>query len=324
MMENRKGISVVIPCYNDSAGIAKMYERLTAVFTQQLPQYDYEIIYVDDCSPDEGKTWSEIKRVCEEDPMHIRGIHNMTNFGWARNCLSSLRFGRYDATFMLMGDLQDPPEYLSEFVKWWENGYKVVLGQRNSSYNSPLIRFARSLYYKMITKMSGNRQLEGITGYGLYDKSFINILKSIDDIQPVITGIISEYDKQAKVIPVKQEEGTRGKSNFKFWDKYDYAMMSITVTTKSLLRIIVFIGLVISALSLIFAIVALVLKLIFWDRYPMGIPSLIIGIFFLGGLQLFFLGIIGEYILSINNRSMKRPLVVIDEKLNFEGDVNKL
>ncbi len=320
MIEERKGISVVIPCYNDSAGVAKMHKRLTAVFTQQLAQYDYEIIYVDDCSPDEGKTWSEIRRVCEEDPVHTKGVHNITNFGWARNCLSSLRFGKYDATFMLMGDLQDPPEYLPEFIEWWEKGYKVVLGQRNSSYSSALIKFVRGLYYKMITKMSGNKQLDGVTGYGLYDKSFIDILQEIDDIQPVITGIISEYDKQAKVIPVRQEEGTRDKSNFKFWAKYDYAMMSITATTKSLLRIMVFIGSLISALSLIFAIIALALKLIWWEKYPMGIPSLVIGIFFLGGLQLFFLGIIGEYILSINNRSMKRPLVVIDEKLNFEGD----
>jgi glycosyltransferase involved in cell wall biosynthesis len=324
MKNSRRGISVVIPCYNDSSGIAKMRERLMKVFSQQLPQYDYEIIYVDDCSPDEGKTWSEIKRICEEDPTHIRGVHNMTNFGWARNCLSSLRLGRYDATFMLMGDLQDPPEYLPEFVKWWEDGYKVVLGQRSSSYSSPLVKFARNLYYQMIAKMSGNKQLEGVTGYGLYDKSFIDILHSIDDIQPVITGIISEFDKRAKVIPVKQEEGTRGKSNFNFWRKYDYAMMSITATTKSLLRIVVFLGSVISILSLTFAIVALLLKLIWWDKYPIGIPSLVIGMFFLGGLQLFFLGIIGEYILSINNRSMKRPLVVIDEKLNFEEDAHKL
>lgn len=323
-MNSEKGISVVIPCYNDSAGVVQMYERLTKIFMHQLPHYDYEIIYVDDCSPDQGETWAKIKDICAEDSEHVRGVHNMTNFGWARNCLSSLRLGRYDATFMLMGDLQDPPENLPEFVKWWENGFNVILGQRECSYSTPLIKFARSMYYRLIARMSGNGKLEGVTGYGLYDKRFIRVLDYIDDIQPVITGIISEYEKNVKFIPIEQEKGTGRKSNFNFWRKYDYAMMSITATTKSLLRVIVFVGSIISALSLIFAVVAVVLKIIYWDKYPMGMPSLIAGIFFLGGIQLFFLGVIGEYILSINNRTMKRPLVVVDEKINFKEESFKL
>jgi glycosyltransferase involved in cell wall biosynthesis len=311
-------ISVVIPCYNDSKSIVQMHERLTAVFKNDLPQYDYEIIFVDDRSPDDGKTWGEIKRVCESD-ICCKGARNAANFGWARNCLSSLRIGTGDATFMLMGDLQDPPEYLPEFVKYWESGNKVVVGQHSVSYDSLLLRLARKLYYYIIAKMTGGKQFNKVTGFGLFDRSFIKLLHQIEDIQPVIAGIVSEYAGDVKVITVKQEKSLRGKSNFNFWRKYDFAMMSITATTKSLLRIMTFVGFTISAFSILFAMVSFIMKLLHWHDYPMGMPSLIFGMFFLGGVQLFFLGIVGEYVLSINNRTMKRPLVVFDEKINFDS-----
>jgi glycosyltransferase involved in cell wall biosynthesis len=313
-----KKISVTIPCYNDSHSIRQMYQRLTKVFAGPLAGYDYEIIYVDDCSPDGGKTWAEIAVVCAAD-RRVKGVRNARNFGFYRNVFATLTYGSGDACFMLFGDLQDPPEYLPEFVKHWEAGAKVTVGQRSNSYSSPVVRLGRCVYYKMLARFSNNRQIAGISGFGLYDRSFVRILDDIEDIQPILTGIITEYVRDVKIVPVVQEAGGRGKSNLNFWGKYDGAMMSITSYTKTLLRMITFIGGIAGALSVLYGLFIVIYKLVNWNTFSSGMPSLIAGMFFLGAVQLFFLGIIGEYILSINNRSMKRPLVVVDERINFEA-----
>jgi glycosyltransferase involved in cell wall biosynthesis len=309
-------ISVVIPCYNDEKSVAPMHERLCRVFGTQLGAYNYEIIYADDCSPD--GTWEEIRKLCAADK-RVKGVHNMRNFGFYRNVFMSMKYGDGDAVFMIFGDLQDPPEVLPEFVEHWKEGYKVVVGARSNSYNKYFIRVMRKAYYKIIAKLSNNRQIEGISGFGLYDRKFADILEGIDDIQPVLPGIITEYVRDIKIIPTRQEKGGREKSNLNFWGKYDGAMMSITSYTKSLLRAVTFVGGVIGLLSILYAAFIFVYKLFFWDLFAVGIPALTVGLFFLGAVQLFFLGILGEYVLSINNRSMKRPLVVADEKLNFDN-----
>jgi glycosyltransferase involved in cell wall biosynthesis len=309
-------ISVVIPCYNDEKSIVPMYERLCRVFTNQLSAYDYEIIYVDDCSPD--NTWQEIKKICAADK-RVKGMHNMRNFGFYRNVFMSMKYGDGDATFMIFGDLQDPPEVLPEFVEHWKKGYRVVVGARSNSYNRYFIRLLRGAYYKIITKLSNNRQIEGVSGFGLYDRKFVDILEDIDDIQPILTGIITEYVRDIKIVSTKQEKGGREKSNLNFWGKYDGAMMSITSYTKSLLRVVTFVGALIGLLSILYAAFIFVYKLLFWDLFALGIPALTVGLFFLGAVQLFFLGILGEYVLSINNRSMKRPVVVVDEELNLDN-----
>jgi glycosyltransferase involved in cell wall biosynthesis len=315
-MEKKK-ISVVIPCYNDAKSVRSMYERLTAVFQKDLPRYAYEIIFVDDRSSDD--TWEEIRKVCAVD-QKVKGIRNATNFGIYRNMFSAMKYGDGEAVFMIFGDGQDPPETLPEFVRHWEIGARVVVGARSNTYDKRLIALARKIYYKKVYSLSNHRQIEGMNGFGLYDRRFVDILYDIDDMQPVLTGIVTEYVKDVKVIPVMQEKGGRGKSNLNFWGKYDGAMITITSYTKFLLRICTFFGVVIGALSLALALSIMILKLINWDSYPAGIPSIIVGMFFLGAVQLFFLGVLGEYMLSVNERSMRRPLVVIDERLNFEGD----
>jgi glycosyltransferase involved in cell wall biosynthesis len=312
-----KKISVVIPCYNDENSITQLRDRLVKIFSEQLERYDYEIIYVDDCSPD--NTWEEIKKVCAADEK-CKGIRNLRNFGFYRNVFAAMGYSTGDATFMLFGDIQDPPEYLPEFVRYWEEGSRVVVGQRSNSYSKWFIRVARKWYYKMLAKLSKSNQIEGISGFGLYDISFVKILQGIDDIQPILPGIISEYVRDVKIVPVVQEKGGREKSNLNFWGKYDGAMMSITSYTKSLLRIITFVGLFLGILSIGYAIFIFVQKILFWDVFTAGLPSLVVGMFFMGAVQLFFLGIIGEYVLSINNRSMKRPLVVVDKTVNYDKE----
>lgn len=313
-----KKISVVIPCYNDSNSVAEMYRRLIHVFDTELPQYDYNITYVEDSSPDDGKTWSEIEQLCIADPK-VRGVQNTRNFGMYRNQFAAMLYSDGDATFMIYGDLQDPPEALPTMVKHWEDGHQVVMGVRKNQYYNRFFTCMRKIYYTIIKRLSKNRQIEGANGFGLYDKSFVELLKEIDDVQPLLMGIATEYANNLKLIEVKLEKGGRdGVSNLNFWGKYDFAMVSVTAYTKQLLRIITFIGGVIGLLSILFAILIFFLKVFSVHDYATGIPALTVGMFFLGGTQLFFLGIISEYILAINNRSMKRPVVAVKKKLNFE------
>jgi len=314
-----KKISVVIPCYNDSKSIFQLRERLVKVFTEKLPQYNYEIIYVDDCSPDD--TWEEIKKVCSQDKK-CKGVRNVRNFGIVRNSFSALTYGSGDATFLLFGDLQDPPEYLPLFVEEWENGHQVVAGARQNTYTGVLLKIIRKIYYGLMEKLTNRKIASGVSFYGLYDRSFIDILKQIEDVQPVLNGIIAEYAPNLKIIDVKQEASVRGKSNIKFWGRYDIAMMNLTSYSKFLLRIVTLIGAVIGVLSIFFTTFVLIQKLVFWDTFAFGIPVIICGVFFFGGVQLFFLGIVGEYVLSINNRSMKRPITVAGEKVNFDEVVS--
>ena len=314
----RKKISVVIPAYNDFASIEPMYHRIVKVFSSELPNYDYNITYVEDGSPDMGKTWFEIEKLCAVDPK-VRGVQNSHNFGIYRNQFASMFYGDGDATIMIYGDMQDPPEMIPSLVKFWEEGNQVVMGVRPKQYYNWFFTIMRKVYYSLITKLSKNRQIEGANGFGLYDKSFVSILEQIDDVQPLLPGVATEYVGSIKLVEVEQEKGGReGKSNLNFWGKYDVAMVSITAYTKYLLRIITFVGMLIGFLSVLFAMYIFFLRIFSANDFPLGIPGLTVGMFFLGGVQLFFLGILGEYILAINNRTMKRPLVTIKKKLNFE------
>lgn len=310
-----KKISVVIPCYGEEKSVHLMYDRLLTVFKNNLANYDYEIIFVDDCSPDD--TWNKIKEVCKSDSK-VKGVHNACNFGFTRNVFATLKYGIGDATFMIFGDLQDPPELLPEFVKKWEEGYKTVIGQKNVSDENKIMFFFRSIYYRLIGKLSSTKQIEHFNGYGLYDKSFIETIKQIEDPAPYLKGIVAEFSSDIYVMHYHQQESNRGSSGFNFFKLYDVAMLGITSYTKTLMRIATFIGTIIGILSGLFALFIFINKLINWNSYPIGIPTIICGIFFIGAVQLFFTGILGEYILSINTRSMKRPLVVIGEKVNFD------
>ena len=312
-----KKISVVIPCYCEEKSVRLMYDRLKTVFDNQLSNYDYEIIFVDDHSPD--GTWSEIENICILDKK-VKGILNAKNFGFIRNVFFTLKQGTGDATFMLFGDLQDPPELLPDFVKKWEEGYKVVVGQKNKSEESRFWYILRTIYYKIIDKLAVNKQIQHYNGYGLYDKSFIEILKQITDSAPYLKGIVSEFAMNPYIFKYKQKESNRGKSGFNFLKLYDVAMLGITSYTKTLMRMATFIGGILGIFSLLFAMFIFINKLLNWNDYPVGTASIIIGIFLIGAIQLFFIGVLGEYILSINTRVLKRPLVVVEKRLNFDED----
>lgn len=312
---NKKTISVTIPCWSEEKSIRQMYDRLMKVFREQLSQYDYEIIYVDDYSPD--NTRAEIRRLCKEDKK-VKAVFNARNFGFSRNVFATMQYGSGDATFMLFGDLQDPPELLPEMVKRWEAGSKVVIGQRTKGNENPIMYTMRRFYYKLMGMLSDSKQIEHFNGFGLYDRSFIDILKKLDDPMPYLKGIVAELAIERSIVPYEQAASLRGKSGANFLKNYDLAMQGITSYTKILMRIATFLGAGLGVISAIFAIFVLVSKILHWNQYPYGTATIIIGVFFIGAVQLFFMGILGEYVLSINTRSMKRPLVVVGEKINFE------
>lgn len=314
-----KKISVTIPNYNDEKSVRLMYERLTKVFSGQLPQYDYEIIYVDDCSPD--NTREEIRKVCAADK-HVKAVFNARNFGFTRNVFASLLYGDGDATFMLFGDLQDPPELLPKFVAEWEAGHKVVVGQKTKSEEPWLMYSLRTLYYSIIGHLADSKQIQHFNGFGLYDRAFIDVMRQIDDPTPYLKGLVAEFGMDIKIIQYEQAKSLRGKSGFNFLKSYDLAMLGITSYTKILMRIATFIGAALGVFSALLAIFVLISKLLNWNAYPYGTAAILIGVFFIGAVQLFFMGILGEYILSINTRSMRRPLVVVGEKINWEEGTN--
>lgn len=309
-----KKISVTIPCWAEEKSVRQMYDRLTKVFREELPQYDYEIIFVDDCSPDH--TQDEIRKLCAEDK-RVKGVFNARNFGFTRNVFETLTYGDGDATFMLFGDLQDPPEILPKFVKVWEAGHKVVVGQKTKSEESKIMYAFRSLYYGIIGKLSDSKQIQHFNGFGLYDREFTDVMRQIDDPIPYLKGLVSEFGINISVVPYEQSESVRGKSGFNFFKYYDVAMLGITSYTKVLMRVATFIGAILGIFSVGLAVFVLITKLLNWNAYPYGTASILIGVFFIGAVQLFFIGILGEYILSINTRSMRRPRVVIGERLNF-------
>ena len=307
-----KKISVVIPSYNEEKSVRLMYDRLNSVFRTRLPQYDYEIIFVDDYSTD--GTRDAIRALADEDK-RVKAVFNARNFGFHRNVFSALTYGSGDATFMLFGDLQDPPENLPEFVARWEAGAKVVIGQRRSSDEGFIM--CRHLYYKLIDWFADTPQIARFTGYGLYDAEFIDVLRQIGDIQPYFKTVVAEYGIGLEIVQYDQAQSSRGKSNFNFLRNYDFAMQGITSSTKLLMRMATFVATFVGIICLGLATFVLIKKLIDWNAYPVGEASRTVGLFLLGSIQLFFIGILGEYILSINGRVVSKPRVVIGERLNF-------
>lgn len=313
----KKTISIMVPTYNEEENVVLMYEALKNIFQKELKKYDYEILFIDNKSID--KTRTLIREICAKDK-NVKAIFNAQNFGQFNSPYYGLISTTGDCTISVAADFQDPVEMIPKFVKEWEKGYKIVIGIKNKSEESKIVYAIRSLYYKMIKKFSEVEQIEHFTGFGLYDKDFIEVLKNLDDPDPYLRGIVAELGFERKEIPFTQPKRQRGKSSNNWYRLYDAAMLGITSYTKIGLRLATIVGFIISFLSVFVALIYLVLKLCNWNSFQAGIAPIIIGVFLLGGMQIFFIGFLGEYILNINQRIMHRPLVVVEEKLNFEGE----
>lgn len=310
-----KKLSIMVPCYNEEENVVPMSEALVAQL-EAMPEYDYEIVFIDNCSQD--STRALLRKICEGNKK-IKAIFNTRNFGQFNSPYHAICQTTGDCTITICCDFQDPIEMIPKFVAEWEAGYKIVCGVKTSSKEKRLMYFLRSVYYKLIKKLSKAEQIEHFTGFGLYDKSFVDVLRQLDDPIPFIRGIVGELGPKFKTIEYEQPKRRAGKTSNNIFTLYDAAMLSFTSYTKILPRLAVFGGAFMSAGSAFAALVCLILKLInpaYFFRT--GTVAIILAIFFAAGLQIFFTGIIGEYILSINTRVMKRPLVIEDERINFD------
>ncbi len=312
-----KKISVMIPCYNEEENVEPISKAIIEVFKTQLSNYDYEILFIDNDSQD--KTREILRRMCEEDK-HIKAIFNAKNFGQFNSPYYGMLQTTGDCTISMVCDFQDPVEMIPKYVAEWEKGYKIVIGIKTSSKENKLLYWFRSMYYKFIKKFSEVDQIEHFTGSGLYDKEFINVLRDLKDPTPFLRGIVAELGYKRKEIEYEQPKRRAGKTSNNFLRLYDAAMLSITSYTKIGLRLCSFIGIIIGGISFIIGLVYLIMKLTHWNQFAVGMAPMLIGVFFLGAVQLFFIGLIGEYIMSINVRVMNRPLVIEEERINFEDD----
>lgn len=312
-----KKISVMIPCYNEEENVEPISKAIIDVFKTQLSNYDYEILFIDNDSQD--KTREILRRMCEEDK-HIKAIFNAKNFGQFNSPYYGMLQTTGDCTISMVCDFQDPVEMIPKYVAEWEKGYKIVIGIKTSSKENKLLYWFRSMYYKFIKKFSEVDQIEHFTGSGLYDKEFINVLRDLKDPTPFLRGIVAELGYKRKEIEYEQPKRRAGKTSNNFLRLYDAAMLSITSYTKIGLRICSFIGIIIGGISFIIGLVYLIMKLTHWNQFAVGMAPMLISVFFLGAVQLFFIGLIGEYIMSINVRVMNRPLVIEEERINFEDD----
>ena len=314
-----KKISVLIPCYNEVENVEPMSFAVVNVLEETLSNYDYEIVFIDNCSTD--GTRDKLETICSKNKK-IKAIFNVTNFGQFNSPFYGMCQTTGDCTISMCCDFQDPVELIPRFVEEWEKGHKIVSGIKTSSKENPFVYFLRSVYYKMIRNMSDTEMIEHFTGFGLYDRTFIDILRELDDPIPFLRGIVAEYGHGFSRIDIEYEQAKRraGKTHNNLYSLYDAAMLSITSYTKVGLRMATILGFISSGISLLVAFIYLILKLVNWDSFQAGNAPMIIGIYVIGSLQLFFIGLLGEYILNINTRVIHRPLVVEEKRINFNTD----
>ena len=310
----KKLISVVLPCYNEEGNVEKISNEIIKLFETELKKYKYEIIFIDNDSKDD--TRNILRRLCKKNK-NIKAIFNAKNFGQFNSPYYGLLQINGDAAISMASDFQDPVYLITEFIRAWEDGYKIAIGVRNSSTDNAVLKFLKKIYYNLIKKFSNVDQIKMFTGFGLYDKDFINILRKLDDPTPFLRGIVAELGYKRKEIPFVQGRRISGKTSNNLYSLYDAAMLSFTSYTKIGLRLATFIGAIAFIISFAIGLIYLIMKLIWWDRFQAGMIPILLGMLFLGSVQIFFIGIIGEYVLAINQRSMKRPLVIEEERINF-------
>ena len=306
-------ISIVTPCFNEEGNVEELHERIKSTMGK-LPNYDYEHILIDNDSTDQ--TQGIIRRIAEQDP-HIKAIFNIRNFGHIRSPYHAFMQASGEAIIVMVSDLQDPPEMILDYLKKWDEGYKVVLGQKIGSSESGVMFNLRKLYYKLVSRLSDVELIQDVTGAGLYDRQVVEALRAMDDPCPYVRGLVSELGYPVARIPFHQPNRKSGITKNNWYNLYDMAMLGFTSHSKIPLRLAAMVGFAMAIVSLMVALGYLIYKLLFWNSFPLGSAPVVIGIFFFSSVQLFFIGIIGEYIGAIHGRLQKRPLVVEKERINF-------
>ena len=313
-----KHISIMTPCFNEEGNIRNIYNAVKEQFNK-LPQYTYEHIFIDNCSTDNSRV---ILRELSKEDHNVKVIFNVTNFGPNRSGTYGMLQGTGVASICIVCDLQDPPELIPTFLQKWEEGFKVVLGQKTKSKENPVMYQIRKIYYGIMAKLSETEHLTNVTGYGLFDKEVLDMIKWIDDPEPYIRGLVTQLGYKWCLVPYTQQERKSGKSSYNFYKYFDFAITGLTHVSRKPLRMATLMGFIMSATSFIIAVIYLIAKLVRWDDFNLGTAPILIGMFLLASVQLAFIGVIGEYVGAILTRVTKRPMVIEEERLNFDEPEN--
>lgn len=309
-----KKISIITPCYNEEGNVEELIERVQMQFNS-LEKYEYEHVFIDNDSSD--STREILKRKAEKNK-NIKLIFNAGNYGHIRSPYHGIIQCTGDAVMLIVADLQDPPELISQFIDKWEKGNDIVIGVKNKSKENPLMFAIRKLYYNLVSSVSENELISNFTGFGLYDKKVIEALKQFKDPYPYFRGLISQIGFKKDFIYYTQPKRQSGKTKNNFYTLFDMAMLGFVNNTKLPLRIATILGFIMSGISFCFAIFYLVYKIVYWDSFSPGIAPLVIGLFFFSSVQLTFIGIVGEYVGAIYTQTKDRPLVIEKERINFD------
>lgn len=318
MGDNKKVISIVSGCYNEEGNLQEFYDRIIKVMSG-FPQYSYEIIIADNCSTDKSR--DILRRIATKDKK-FKVIFNANNFGSLRSGYNALLKASGDALFLLCSDLQDPPELLADLIRKWEEGYQVVAVIKSQSKENLPMFLLRRFYYWLLSKFSDTDHIiQNFTGFGLYDRKVMDALKQYHDPNPYFRGFISEIGFRRADVEYVQEKRKHGSSKHNFFTLYDVAMSGFVAHSKLPLRLAALSGFSLAGISLLIALVYFVYKLMYWDTFSLGLAPLVVGMFFFFAVQLIFIGIIGEYVGAILTQVRNHPLVIEDEKLNFEDQL---
>ena len=311
---DKKLITIVTPTFNEIDNVEELLRRIKASISH-VDQYNFEFLVIDNCSKD--GTQEKLRELAAQD-IRIKVILNARNFGHIRSPYYGILQSRGVATIYLASDLQDPPEMIPEFIAQWEKGYKLVMAIKPVSKNHLMMHALRKAYYRFIDKISDVEIIKDSTGFGLYDAEVLDKLRGINDPYPFLRGLICELGYEVKTIQFEQPQRLRGITKNNFYTLFDIAMLGMVSHSKVPIRIAALAGFLLGFLSILTAFVFLILKLVFWNSFPLGSAPMAIGLFFLCGVQLFFIGVLGEYIGSVHTYVQKRPVVVERERINFE------
>ena len=308
-------ISVLAGTLNEEDNVKELYDRITKIFKEKLPEYSYELIVIDNASTD--NTVQLLKEIAAQDK-RVKIIVNNRNFGHIRSGYHVFLQAAGDAVILMASDLQDPPEMIPEFVRKWEEGFKIVLAQKINSEESSLFFFVRKTYYNLISRLSEIELVKNATGFGLYDRRVVEDIRQINDPYPYFRGLICDLGYERALVTFTQPIRKRGFSKNNFYTLWDIALLGITNHSKVPLRLATFLGFAVGGLSFLIALSYLIYKLLYWDSFQVGTAPLVIGLFFIGSIQIFFIGVLGEYIGSIQTQVLRRPPVIEKERINFD------